>query len=54
MGEKILKKCRTGTPSWYPDVGHAPFLEEPARFNSELAEFVRAGTTTRGRQAHFQ
>ncbi|CAN7368309.1 alpha/beta hydrolase [Phenylobacterium sp. LjRoot219] len=27
--------------SEYPDVGHAPFFEEPARFNRELAEFAR-------------
>jgi pimeloyl-ACP methyl ester carboxylesterase len=52
MGGKILKVCRTSTASWYPDVGHAPFLEEPARFNSELAEFVREATTSHRRQAH--
>jgi pimeloyl-ACP methyl ester carboxylesterase len=27
--------------SLYPDSGHAPFWEEPARFNRELVEFVR-------------
>lgn len=26
----------------YADSGHAPFLEEPARFNRDLAEFVEA------------
>lgn len=44
MGDHILKMCRTSTASWYPDVGHAPFLEETARFNRELAEFVRKAT----------
>jgi pimeloyl-ACP methyl ester carboxylesterase len=41
MGERILKVCRTSTASWYPETGHAPFLEESPRFNSELADFVR-------------
>lgn len=27
--------------SEYPGVGHAPFIEEPARFNAELAAFAR-------------
>jgi pimeloyl-ACP methyl ester carboxylesterase len=40
MGERILKTCRTSTASWYPETGHAPFLEDPARFNRELADFV--------------
>jgi pimeloyl-ACP methyl ester carboxylesterase len=40
MGEQILKKCRTSTASWYPEAGHAPFLEDPLRFNRELAEFA--------------
>jgi len=40
MGEQILKRCRTSTASWYPEAGHAPFLEDPLRFNRELAEFV--------------
>ena len=41
MGERILKTCRTSSASWYPGTGHAPFLENPSRFNSELADFVR-------------
>lgn len=28
--------------SVYPEAGHSPFVEEPARFNAELAAFVRA------------
>jgi non-heme chloroperoxidase len=41
MAEHILEICPTATASWYDDVGHAPFLEDPARFNRELAELVQ-------------
>jgi len=41
MGDQILKACRTSAASWYPETGHAPFLEDPVRFNRELADFVR-------------
>ena len=41
MGDHILKTCGTSTASWYAETGHAPFLEDPARFNRELADFVR-------------
>ncbi|HKP22316.1 MAG TPA: alpha/beta hydrolase [Dongiaceae bacterium] len=41
MGERILKTCRTSAAAWYPGIGHAPFLEDSPRFNSELADFVR-------------
>lgn len=45
MAEHILKTCPTAITSWYDDVGHAPFLEDPARFNQELAGLVqRVGT----------
>ena len=40
MGDRILEKCRTSIASWYPKTGHAPFLEDPLRFNRELAEFA--------------
>lgn len=40
MGDQILKTCRTSAASWYPGTGHAPFLEDAARFNRELADFV--------------
>ena len=40
-GEHILRTCRTSTASWYPDTGHAAFLEDPSRFNRELADFAR-------------
>ena len=41
MGEHILSMCSGAQASWYPETGHAPFLEDPARFNKELSRFVR-------------
>ena len=40
MAEHILATCPSARGSWYPETGHAPFLEEPARFNRELADFA--------------
>ena len=37
MAEHILATCPTAEASWYDGVGHAPHLEEPERFNRELA-----------------
>jgi pimeloyl-ACP methyl ester carboxylesterase len=33
----VLAMSPTAEASWYEDVGHAPHLEEPERFNLELA-----------------
>jgi non-heme chloroperoxidase len=41
MAEHVLATCPTAEASWYDGVGHAPFLEEPERFNRELAALVR-------------
>lgn len=41
MAEHVLANCRTAEASWYEGVGHAPFIEEPERFNRELAAFTR-------------
>jgi non-heme chloroperoxidase len=41
MAEHILATCPTAEASWYEGVGHAPHLEEPERFNRELAELTR-------------
>ena len=41
MAEHVLAVCGTAEPSWYDDVGHLPFLEDPVRFDRELGEFVR-------------
>ena len=40
MAEHILATCATAEASWYDGVGHAPHLEEPERFNRELAELT--------------
>jgi pimeloyl-ACP methyl ester carboxylesterase len=41
MAEHVLDVCATAEPSWYEDTGHMPFLEDPVRFDRELADFVR-------------
>ena len=40
MADHILEHCKTAAVSWYDGVGHAPFLEQPQRFNRELASFA--------------
>jgi pimeloyl-ACP methyl ester carboxylesterase len=41
MAEHVLAACATAEASWYDGVGHVPHLEEPERFNRELAELTR-------------
>jgi non-heme chloroperoxidase len=41
MSEYIERHCKYVSTSWFEGVGHAPFLEEPDRFNQELAVFAR-------------
>ena len=41
MAEHVLTVCPTAEASWYEGVGHVPHLEEPERFNRELAELSR-------------
>jgi non-heme chloroperoxidase len=41
MADFILKHCKTAEASWFDGVGHAPFLEDPLRFNTELKHFAR-------------
>jgi non-heme chloroperoxidase len=41
MAEHVLAICPTAEASWYDGVGHLPHMEEPARFNRELAELTR-------------
>lgn len=45
MAEHIRATCPAADLSWYDGVGHMPFLEEPERFNRELAALARS---TRG------
>ncbi len=40
MAEHVLDVCPTAEASWYEGVGHLPFLEDPVRFNRELAGFA--------------
>jgi len=40
MADYILNHCKTAKVSWYEEVGHAPLLEEPLRFNTELKRFA--------------
>ena len=41
MAEHVVAICPTAEASWYEGVGHVPHLEEPGRFNRELAELAR-------------
>jgi non-heme chloroperoxidase len=41
MAEHVLATCPTAEASWYDGVGHVPQLEEPERFNHELADLTR-------------
>lgn len=38
--EEHAEAIPNARPSFYPEIGHAPFLEAPSRFNRELREFV--------------
>lgn len=40
--EMMAGIIKTSTVSWYDDCGHSPCVEEPDRFNAELARFVAA------------
>jgi pimeloyl-ACP methyl ester carboxylesterase len=41
MAEHVLATCPTAEPSWYDGAAHVPHLEEPERFNRELAALRR-------------
>jgi non-heme chloroperoxidase len=41
MAEHVLTICPVAEASWYDGVGHTPFLEDPERFNRELAALTR-------------
>jgi pimeloyl-ACP methyl ester carboxylesterase len=43
--EYALQHCPSARLSWYEGCGHALFVEEPARFNRELAEFAKMAQT---------
>jgi non-heme chloroperoxidase len=46
MAEHVLATCPVAEASWYEGVAHAPHLEEPERFNRELAALTRTATRT--------
>jgi non-heme chloroperoxidase len=46
--DHVLAACRTAEASWYDGTGHAPHLEEPERFNRELAELARRARSHNG------
>ena len=48
MAEHVLDTCPTAEASWYEDVGHVPHLEDPERFNRELAELTRRASALAG------
>jgi non-heme chloroperoxidase len=39
--EHVVATCPSAEASWYDGVGHVPHLEEPERFNRELAALTR-------------
>jgi non-heme chloroperoxidase len=41
MAEHVLATCPAAEASWYEGVGHLPHMEEPQRFNRELAVLTR-------------
>jgi non-heme chloroperoxidase len=41
MAEHVLAICPAAEASWYEDAGHLPHLQEPERFNRELAALTR-------------
>jgi pimeloyl-ACP methyl ester carboxylesterase len=41
MAEHVLATCPTADASWYEGCGHVPHIEQPDRFNRELAAFAR-------------
>ena len=45
MAEHVLSTCPTAEASWYKGIGHLPHLEEPDRFNRELAAPARRPLT---------
>jgi non-heme chloroperoxidase len=44
MAELVARHCRNAAVSWYEDVGHMAFVENPDRFDLELAAFVDRAT----------
>jgi pimeloyl-ACP methyl ester carboxylesterase len=41
MARQIAATVRDARLSFYDDIGHSPFWEDPRRFNAELKAFVQ-------------
>jgi pimeloyl-ACP methyl ester carboxylesterase len=41
MAEHVLATCPTAEASWYDDIAHLPHMDDPERFNRELAQLAR-------------
>jgi non-heme chloroperoxidase len=41
MSEYVLANCKAARASWFEDVGHAPFIEAPDRFNEDLIRLAK-------------
>jgi pimeloyl-ACP methyl ester carboxylesterase len=42
QGRELAARVRGAEVAFYPEAGHSPFVEEPQRFNRELAQFARS------------
>jgi pimeloyl-ACP methyl ester carboxylesterase len=47
MAAHVLATCPTASASWYDAAAHVPHLEQPQRFNRELASLTRARAGSR-------
>jgi pimeloyl-ACP methyl ester carboxylesterase len=45
MAEHILATCPVAEPAWYDRAGHVTFLEDPERFNREMAALTRRASS---------
>lgn len=45
LADYVLETCPTARGSWYDGTGHQPFMEQPERFDRELAAFVQETRT---------
>jgi non-heme chloroperoxidase len=51
MAEHVLATCPTAEVSWYDGIGHVPHLEDPERFNRELAELTHRAYASKDEQS---
>jgi len=54
--ERVQELCPRAIGTYYPGAGHAPFWDQPDRFNAEIAAFARSlqvGHGTAARRSCF-